>query len=403
MNTADLLPSELAEEDPLLDSAADLETLARTLDLEDWIIQRLQHPEREISVHLPLVRDAGASSLWAAYRVQHTRAPAGAIGPVLLAPDVHAGQLRPLALHMTLQCALLHLPLGGSAGAIVCDPAHLSERELRRLLAAYVSAIGAADDILVPTRFAAAWTTAKRQTIVGKPAVLGGIPDQPAAIAAGWHALIREALATTHQSLATVALQGYGAAAATLAKSLQQSGARIIALADKSGGLFSAHGLDLAAVAAHVAENGMLFGFAGAEPVANSDVLESDCDLLITAAAERQMNARNAPHIRARMLLEAVPNAVTPAAERALAAREITVMPGLLAAAPATLGYHLEWQHAAQFTLPRQSHVESAICEAVTAAYHRVQQAAHEHHVSLTAAARYLALEQFASVLRLTT
>ena len=163
MNPTDLLPPEILEDDPLLDSAAQLEQSARALDLEDWIVQRLKHPQREITVNLPLRRDSGdaLTCAGAPRAALPARAPA-ALARCCLSPDAHFAQLRPLALHITLQCALFDLPLGGSAGAIVCDPAQLSERELRHLVRDYLVALDLRGDVFAPAEFAAAWTSASR-------------------------------------------------------------------------------------------------------------------------------------------------------------------------------------------------------------------------------------------------
>ncbi len=424
MIPADLLPPEIMEEDPLLDSAAQLEQSARALDLEDWIVQRLKHPEREVTINLPLRRDSGDDLTCAALRVQHYHPRAGCLGPVGLAPDAHFAQLRPLALQMTLQCALLDLPLGGSAGAIVCDPAQLSERELRHLVRDYVAALDVRGDIFAPAEFAAAWTAASRHldpaALVGKPAILGGLPDPAAALAAGWFTLISEGLAvqkpaarpaqpptTGHQPPSAldgcrVALQGFGPAAAALANLLHNAGARIIALADKSGGLFAERGLDLAAVAAHLTTHGMLYGFDGAEAVRNSEVLESACDVLVAAAAERQVNCQNASRIRASLLLESIPNAITPAAASMLASRGISIISALLGAAPRMLAWFAEWQHGLHHAAPEQAAVESLIRHKLTEIFHRAQSSAASHKLPLADACRRLALEKLAAKLRLT-
>ena len=423
MNSTDLLPPEIMEEDPLLDSAAQLEQSARALDLEDWIVQRLKHSEREITVNLPLLRDSGDVAISTGIRVQHFHGRAGCLGPMLLAPDAHIAQLRPLAQHFTLQCALFDLPLGGSAGAIVCDPAQLSERELRHLVRDYLDALDIRADIFAPTEFAAAWTSRQiaPAAVVGKPAVLGGLPDPAAAIAAGWFTLISDAftaqptpagssrpLATSHQPPRSalegyrISLQGFGPAAATLARQLHDAGARIVAVADKSGGLFAERGLDLAAISTHVAKQGMIYGFDGAEPVRNSDVLESACDLLITAAAERQLNAQNASRVRAPLILEAVHNAVTPAARRILTSRGTTVIPDLLGAAPRTLAWFAEWQHAIHCSVPEQADIESAIRRKLGAVFQRARSAALTHDTDLAEACLLLALEELGSSLRLT-
>lgn len=424
MNPADLLPPEIMEEDPLLDSAAQLEQSARALDLEDWIVQRLKHPEREVTINLPLRRDSGDALTCAALRVQHYHPRAGCLGPVVLAPDAHFAQLRPLALHMTLQCALLDLPLGGSAGAIVCDPAQLSERELRHLVRDYVAALDIRGDIFAPAEFAAAWTAASRHlepaALVGKPAILGGLPDPAAALAAGWFTLISEALAVRKPAArpapppttspqppsaldgCRVALQGFGPAAAALANLLHHAGARIIALADKSGGLFAERGLDLAAVAAHLTTHGMLYGFDGAEAVRNSEVLESACDVLVAAAAERQVNGQNASRIRASLLVESIPNAITPAAASILASRGITIIPALLGAAPRMLAWFAEWQHGLHHAAPEQAAAESLIRHKLTEIFRRARSLAASQNFSLPAACRLVALEKLAAKLRLT-
>lgn len=414
MIPADLLPPGNIEEDSLLDSAAQLEQSARALDLEDWIVQRLKHPDREVTINLPLRRDSGDALTCTALRVQHYRPRAGCLGPVVLAPDAHFAQLRPLALQMTLQCALFDLPLGGSAGAIVCDPAQLSERELRHLVRDYVVALDIRGDIFAPAEFAAAWTAASRHlepaALVGKPAILGGLSDPAAALATGWFTLISEALRAQtpgHQTPSAlngcrVALQGFGPAAATLANLLHHAGARIIALADKSGGLLAERGLDLAAVSAHLTSHGLLYGFDSAEAVRNSEVLESACDVLVAAAAERQVNCQNAARIRASLLLETMPNAITPAAAPMLASRGITIIPALLGAAPRMLAWFAEWQNALHYAAPEQAATESLIRHKLIEIFQRAQSSAATHKLSFPDACRLLALEKLAAKLRLT-
>jgi glutamate dehydrogenase/leucine dehydrogenase len=249
--------------------------------------------------------------------------------------------------------------------------------------------------------------------------VLGGLPDPAAAIAAGWFTLISDALsasthqtgspdqpATRHSPLATlhncrISLQGFGPAAAALARLLQEAGARLVAVADKSGGLFADRGLDLTAICNHVAKQGMIYGCDAAEPVRNSDVLESACDLLITAATERQLNVQNAARVRAPLILEAVHGAVTPAAGRILSLRGMTVIPDLLGAASRTLAWFAEWQHALHCSVPEQAEIESAIRRQLGASWRRVRSLALAREADLAEACRLLALEKLGANLRL--
>lgn len=410
MNPADLLPPELLEDDPILDSTAQLEDAARSLDLESSILQRLKHPEREISLNLPLDLDSGDSLPCTGALMQYSRARGPCLAPVLLSPDVHLAQLRPFALHVALQCALFDLPIDGGAAVIVCDPAQLSERELRNLVGDYLWALrdltGPHSTVFAPADYTPAWThhLVQHAAVVGKPPALGGIPDLPTAMAGGWLTLIQEALPLRKLALRNcrIALQGFGLAAAALARLLSEAGARIIALADRSGGLFSGRALDIPRVCEHVQRHTMLYGYPDAEAVRNAEVLESDCDVLITAAATRQVNAQNAARIQAPLVLEALHNAVTPAAATILHTRGATLIPSLLGTAPATLAWFAEWQHSLLYSTPEQGQVENTLRQQLAGAFQRARGTTERRQSTLPEACFLLALEQLAAVLRLT-
>ena len=405
MLSTNLLPPEAAEDDPLLDAAAQLEQSAHALDLEDWIMQRLKHPDRETTVNIPLQQEAGATTC-TAYRVQHLRAHRHCLGPVQLAPDTHVAELRAAALELTLQYALLDLPLGGSAGAIVCDPAHLTESQLRHAIRHYLAALDVRGDVYATAEYAAAWTSAARHlqgaALVGKPSSIGGVPDRASAIASGWMTLISQlSRSEVGTSACRVSIQGVGAAAMKLASTLQQAGAKVIGLADKSGGIFAQDGLDITMVSHYLAEHRMLYGFSGVDAVGNADVLESDCDVLFLAAAERQVSLHNAAKIKGKLVLEAVSGAITPAAASAVAERGVTVVPALLGTAPRALSWFAEWQSGLRYESPDQETTEAIIRRRVEVIVKQVNSFAAEREVSFADACRLLSLKKFAAVLRL--
>jgi len=425
MLSTDLLPPDIAEDAPLLDAAAELEQLAGVLDLEDWIVRRLKHADREITVNIPLQREESAINC-AAYRVQHLRAHRHCLGPARLAPDAHLAELRAAALDLTLQYALFDLPLGGSAGAIVCDPDHLTESELRHAIRDYLAALDTQGDVFAIADYAGAWTSAARHlsnaALVGKHSVLGGLADPASAIANGWLTVISECVARVFDPSPRVAnpghkapghgsgvemagyrvsVQGVGASAMKLAGMLHQAGAKVIGLADKSGGIFGQTGLDVATVNTHLSEHHMLYACPGAGAVSNADVLESDCDLLVLAAAERQVNRHNTARMKAKVVLEAVPRAITPIAAAALSSRGVTVIPAMLGTAPRTLAWVAEWQSGLRYESLGQQTAGTMICRKLEVIASQVNAFAAEHDVPIADACRLLSLKKFAAVLRL--
>jgi len=205
MTAHDLLPLAAIEEelDVYLESTLELEEAARALDLEDWIVERLRHPEREVTANLVLVRDNGQALPVTALRVQHSTVRGPLLGGIRFSPHTQLSEARALAMNQTWQCALLDVPFGGAAGAVVCDPGKLSERELRRLSKDYIEALrgilGPGTDVLMEdvgsnpqiltwmlNAHARAAGHLEPGAVTGKPGVLFGLPDHADATAQGF-------------------------------------------------------------------------------------------------------------------------------------------------------------------------------------------------------------------------
>jgi glutamate dehydrogenase/leucine dehydrogenase len=422
MTTYDLLPPAAIEEefDAYLESTLELEEAARVLDLEDWVVERLRHPQREITANLVLVRDNGQALNVTAFRVQHSRARGPLLGGVRFSPHTQLSETRALAMNMTWQCALLDVPFGGAAGAVVCDPTKLSERELRHLSKDYVEALrgtlGPGTDVLMedlgsnPQVLAWMLDAHARSAgrlepgaIAGKPGVLFGLPDHADAAAQGLFDTLAMAVEESGRKLAglRVALQGMGRTGSALARLLDDAGARLVAAADISGGVQSPEGLAVPALLEWIASNGMLLGFPSAEPMPNAEVLEIDCDVLVLAAAPHQVTAANAARIRAPLVIEAAAGAITRTAEQILEEHGATAVPAILAGTGATAAAYLEWslnQGHENFLLDG---VEEHIRQRIQAAYHEARRAAQHYNVNLRRGALLAAVEKVAAALRL--
>src|SRR5690606_1289845 len=101
--------------------------------------------------------------------------------------------------------------------------------------------------------------------------------------------------------------------------------------------------IDVEAALARRDETGFIEGLAGTEPISNEDLLALACDVLIPAALENQIRADNVDRIQARLIVEGANGPTTPAADRALFARGIPVLPDILANAGGVTVSYYEW------------------------------------------------------------
>ena len=185
--------------------------------------------------------------------------------------------------------------------------------------------------------------------VTGKPLDLGGSPGRSAATAQGL------LYATEHLiemggvpglsglGRVDVAVQGYGNVGRHAAHLFHAAGARVVAVSDSRGGIYSPEGLDLVIVDEQKDTTGSVIEVSGTKPLAPKEILEVPCDIIIPAAIESQITAENADRIDARLISEAANGPTTPAADRVLAERGVTVLPDVLGSAGGVVVSYFEW------------------------------------------------------------
>jgi glutamate dehydrogenase (NAD(P)+) len=178
---------------------------------------------------------------------------------------------------------------------------------------------------------------------------LGGIPGRSTATAQGSVFVAERLLALgavpglSQIEDATVSIQGFGNAGRHAAFILRDLGARVVAVSDSKGGIYSSKGLDLDAAEAHKKATGTVMGTPGTRKVGVKGTLEIECDILIPAALENQITLENADRVKARLVVEAANGPTTPGADRVLAAKGTVVAPDILANAGGVVVSYFEW------------------------------------------------------------
>ncbi len=388
---------------------------ADRLDLSANVRATLRMPQRELTVDFPVRMDDGAVRLFTGYRVQHniTRGPAK--GGIRYDAAVTLDDMRALAMWMTWKCAVVNIPFGGAKGGVIVNPRTLSQRELERMTRRYATEIsiliGPNSDIPGPDigtdAQVMAWimdTYSMHQgysvpaVVTGKPLAIGGSEGRNEAAARSVTLTLRRAAADAGIALehAAVVIQGFGAVGAITAEYLHAQGARVIAVSDRGGGVHNADGLDIPALQQHKRETGSVAGFAGAQALSVAETLTLPCDVLIPAACESQLTRANADRVQARLIVEAANGPTTPEADAALRARDVRIVPDILANAGGVAVSYFEWVQDLQSFFWDEQEIDRRLGHIMDLAYVEVSRMAHDHAVDLRTAAQMLAIQRIA-------
>ncbi len=336
-------------------------------EYQKGLVDYLVRPERVIITEFPIETHNGTVRNFTGYRVLHNRARGPGKGGIRYHPDVTVDEVRALAAWMTWKCAVMDIPFGGAKGGVVCDPKQLTKDDLRRITRRFIvelgDAIGPHTDIPAPDVNTSAETMAwvfdtydmmhpgrnNTPVVTGKPVDMGGSFGRNEATSRGClfctqHVLSRgmvDGLGSVDG--ASVAVQGYGNAGSIAAQLYAEQGARIIAVSDSRGAIYSADGFDPDEAKAHKKQTGSVVGLSGTEEISNEQLLALECDILIPAALENQIRADNADDVKARLIAEAANGPTTPAADRILYEKGIPILPDILANAGGVTVSYYEW------------------------------------------------------------
>jgi len=143
----------------------------------------------------------------------------------------------------------------------------------------------------------------------------------------------------------TFVVQGLGNVGYYAAKfCTEDGGANLIGVAEYEGSIHKPDGIDLGKLIAHRKETGSIMDFEGATNLPNrEDALELECDILIPAALENQITAKNASRIEAKIIGEAANGPVTANAESILEEKGIMIIPDVYINAGGVTVSYFEW------------------------------------------------------------
>ncbi len=388
---------------------------ADRLSLDPGLRRVLREPRRELTVHFPVKMDDGSVQVFTGYRVQHNVGRGPAKGGIRYHQDVSLDEVKALAMWMTWKCAVVAIPYGGGKGGVIVDPKKLSLKEIEALTRRFTTEIevliGPERDIPAPdvntNAQVMAWMMDTYSmhagytvpgVVTGKPISLGGSEGRNEATARGAVYCIVEAADQLGMDLkrARVAVQGFGNAGSIAARLIADEGSSVVAVSDSTGGIQRPDGLDIDRVIAWKNEHGTVQGFPGARDVTNADVLEVDCDILIPAALENQITARNARAISAKVIAEAANGPTTPEADEILFDRGVFMIPDILCNAGGVTVSYFEWVQDLNRDHWSERIVNAKLKDIMVRAFGETLHLAHQEEVNMRTGAYLLAVQRVA-------
>jgi len=414
-------PVTLFDSSPVYQMAcSQLETVAKAINLDPGITQRLMVPKRSLIVAVPIRMDKGETRVFIGFRVQHSMTSGASKGGLRYAPSVDLGEVAALAMWMSWKCGIMNLPYGGAKGGIACDPALLSlgekERLTRRFTEEVLTIIGPRVDVMAPDmgtdEQTMAWIYdtysmkvgyACPEIVTGKPVELGGCVGRKEATGRGVVYCVREALEELKIRVveSTAVVQGFGNVGSVTCEELYQLGVKVVAVGDRYAAIRNMKGIDIPALVKYATAEGnklkTIKGFSGADEIAPEELLSTACTILVPAALERVITGENVHKLNCRVLAEGANGPTTPDADAVLANSDIFVIPDILCNAGGVTVSYFEWVQDLQQFMWGEEQVNAQLKKLMLGAFHRVRTRAKDRAMTNRTAALSLGVEKVAT------
>ena len=353
-----------------------------------------------------------------AFRVGHNNQFGPYKGGIRYHPSVCLEEVQALATLMSLKIACVGLPFGGGKGGVQLDPAQLSSAELKEVSQLYVhhlkNHLGSTTDIPAPDvntspqimdwmadEYSLLTEDVSGTVFSGKSLAMGGSLGRLEATGRGGVIVLDQFLKLhqfAHKPL-KIALQGCGNVGGHFARIVKDEypNWQIVAVADESAALYQADGLPWAEILTFVQQGKRLVDFSkdGVSSIEQAELLALDVDVLVLAALGDVIDEHNEATVKARYILELANAPLTKEALVAVSARQIRVIPSLLASSGGVIVSYLEYCQNILGACWSLGQVNQRLASIISTAGLRIHNFAQQHQIDLYLAAFCYGLAQF--------
>lgn len=392
-------------------SILNFEKLGKVISIPHSARTILEKPEMEITMRLDLFLedDMLCTDVYVVY-YSTVRGPAK--GGIRFAPDVTLERTIVFAELMTYKTALVGIPFGGGKSCVRIDPKKYKRFELNDIVREYVHIMSReinpkvyipAPDVGTGSRemMVIYGETHIPESVTGKPVSVGGIPGRKEATGRGVATTAKLAVKTfmgKYLKNSRIAVQGFGKVGSQVALFLQESGAKIVAVSDTSGGIFSPEGFNVEELVKHKESEKSLQEYP-AERISGDELLTLDIDVLVLAALENAITVKNVNDIKAKLIIEGANNPITKEADELLEKNNKTVIPDILASSGGVIASYVEWHQGKSGSLTEKEETYSTIDKLINDTFYNVLDFAKEKGLNYRDASLAVAVQKVISAM----
>ena len=286
-------------------------------------------------------------------------------GGIRMTPDITQEEIFRLARAMTLKNAISGIPFGGAKAGIIWKggPDQLKKQ--------YIQSFAEAIKIFTPKKYVAGpdvntgeremkWfveTTGRWKSATGKPTNLCmkifGKPGEKCGIphefgSAGFGVAEATAVAAEFAGIelkkSIVAIHGFGNVGSFVYTFLTKLGAKVVAIADKNGVVFSEQGFERKKLEFLIKEKKSIMEYKGGKIIESNDFWNLPIDIIIPASVTDVINEKNKNLIRAKIIVEAGNISMGEKVEEELFQRGILIVPDIVANAGGVISSFTEYR-----------------------------------------------------------
>lgn len=413
--------SELLNNPLFKDAFTQLEEAASVAGIDPNIVERLKYPKRALQVAVPIRLDDGTVKTFTGYRVQHNMTLGPGKGGMRYHMNVTLGETAALAMLMTFKCALVGLPLGGAKGGIQVDPSELSRQELQSLTRRFATEInmiiGPTIDVPAPdigtdgqtmAWFMDTYSQLKGYTVpgivTGKPIAIGGSLGRAESTGKGVAFCVDFAAKKLNMKIdynTTVAIHGFGKVGIPAAEDLVEKGARVVAVSDVSGGIYSEDGINLPKAIEWVKQGKLLKDMPGVKLITNEELFHLDVDILIPAAIDGVITNKNCKGVKAKIIAEGANGPLTGEAIEFLTGQGAFIIPDILCNAGGVIVSYFEWVQGLQNFFWDLDQINSKLHDILKDSFRQVVECSEIYKIDMKKAAFTVALKRLEKAMRL--